>query len=123
MTQAFTQGELNLVNDSIEISPDTSLSLPETLSLPSTPSLTQISQTPIPPNFPTNLDVRYRENSTNIIQLLIDWNKFEAHPPLFGQHHASHRLHNWAPSRLQYPQRYSRPLYTNSYTRQLDTKI
>ena len=45
MTQAFTQGEANLVNDPIDVSSDTSLSLP------STPSLTQISQTPFPPNF------------------------------------------------------------------------
>ena len=64
MTQAFTQGEPNLVNDPIEISFDTSLSLRETRLLPSTPSLTQISQKPFPPNFPTNLGARYRENST-----------------------------------------------------------
>ena len=40
ITQAFTQGKPNLVNDPIDVSSDTSLSLPETLSLPSTPSLT-----------------------------------------------------------------------------------
>ena len=55
MTQAFTQGEPNLVNDPIEISSDTSLSLLEILSLPST--LSTISQTPTTTfslNFPTN---------------------------------------------------------------------
>ena len=51
MTQAFNQGEPILLNDPIEVLSDTSLTLPETLSLPSTPSLTQISQTPFPPNF------------------------------------------------------------------------
>ena len=52
MTQAFAQGEPNLKKDPINVSSDTSLSLPETLSLPSIPSLTPISQTPFPPNFP-----------------------------------------------------------------------
>ena len=51
MTQVFTQGEPNLVNDPIDVSSETSLSLPETFSLPTTPSLTQISQTLFPPNF------------------------------------------------------------------------
>ena len=47
-TQSFTQGEPNLINDPIDISTDTttSSSLPETLSLPSTPSINQISPTP-----------------------------------------------------------------------------
>ena len=36
MTQAFTQGEPNLVNGPVEISSETSLSLPGTLSIPST---------------------------------------------------------------------------------------
>ena len=64
MTQAFTQGEPNLVNDLIDVSSDTTLSLPETLSFPSTPSLTQIEQNSFAPNFSTNLDARYRENTT-----------------------------------------------------------
>ena len=81
MTQAFNQGEPILLNDPIEVPSDTSLTLPETLSLPSTPSLTQISQTPFPPNFPKNLDARYRENSTNNIHLRLDWNTFLALPP------------------------------------------
>ena len=59
MTHVFPQGERNLVNDPIDVSSDTSLSLPETLSLPSTPSLIQISQTTFLPNFPTNLDTSY----------------------------------------------------------------
>ena len=104
MTQAFTKGETNLVNDPIDVSTDTTLSLPETLSLPSTPSLIQISQTPFPPNFPTNLDARKRENSTINIHLRLDWNTFVAPPPLFGQHHESNRLNKWALSRLQYRQ-------------------
>ena len=58
MTHVFPQGEPILVNDPIDVSPNTSLSIPETLSLPSTTSLTQISQTPFPPNFSTNLDAR-----------------------------------------------------------------
>ena len=102
ITHVFLQGESNLVNDPIDISSDTSLSLPETLSLPSTPSLTPISQTPLPSNFPTNLDARYREYSTSNTQLQLDWNTFVALSPLFGHHHESHRLHNWALSRLQY---------------------
>ena len=82
MTQAFSQGEPNLVNDPKDVSSDTTLSLPETFS-PSTPSLTQISQTPFLPKLPTNLDARYKENSTNNRHL---------------------RLHNWALNRLQYRQ-------------------
>ena len=43
-THTYTQGEPNLVNDPIDVSSDTTLSaLPETISLPSTPSLSQIS--------------------------------------------------------------------------------
>ena len=95
-TQPYSQGEPNLVNEPIDISSDTTLSsLPETLSLPSTPSISQISTTFFPLNFPNNLDARYREQSTNI-PLRLDWNAFVAPPPLFGQHHESHRLHSWA---------------------------
>ena len=102
MTQAFTQGEPKIANEAIDISSDTTLSLPETLSLPSTPSLSQISPTPFPLNFPTNLDARYREHSSNNVPLRLGWNTFLAPPPLFGQHHESSRLHNWALNRLQY---------------------
>ena len=104
MTHVFPQCESNLLNGPIDVSSDTSLSLPETLSLPSTLSLTPISQTPFPSNFPTNLDARYRENSMNNIQLRLDWNTFVASPPLFGQHHESHRLNNSALNRLKYRQ-------------------
>ena len=100
----FPQGKPNLVNDPIEVSSATSLSLLETLSLPSTPSLKPISQTLFPSNFPTNLDARYRESWTNNIQLRLDWNKIVAPPPLFRQHHESHRIHNWALNRLEYRQ-------------------
>ena len=105
-THSFTQGEPNLVNDPIDISTDTttSSSLPETLSLPSTPSISQISPPPFNLNFPNNLDARYREQSTTNIPLRLDWNTFTAPPPLFGQHQESNRLHNWALNRLQYRQ-------------------
>ena len=56
MTQALTQGEPILVKDPLDASSDTNLSLPETLSLPSTTSQTQISQTLFPSNFPTIRD-------------------------------------------------------------------
>ena len=102
MTQTFSQGEPNLVNEPIEISSEASLSLPETLSLPSTPSMSQISTTSLPPNFSTNLDDRYKEHLTNNISLRLDWTTFVAPPPLFGQHLDSNRLHNWELNRLQY---------------------
>ena len=64
-TQSYTQSEPNLVNELIEIYYDTTLSsLPETLSLQSTPSSSQISPTLFPLNFATNLDARYREQSS-----------------------------------------------------------
>ena len=92
-THSYTQGEPILVNDPTDISTDTTLSsLPETLSLPSTPSLSQISPTLFPLNFPNNLDARYREQSSTNIPLRLDWNTFVAPPPLFGQHQESNRL-------------------------------
>ena len=85
-THSYLQGEPNLVNDRIDISRDTTLSsLPETLSLPSTPSLSQISPMLFPLNFPNNLDARYREQSSTNIPLRLDWNTFVAPPSLFGQ--------------------------------------
>ena len=54
LLKAAGQGKPNLVTDPIDISSDTSLSLPEILSLPSTPST--VSQTPtttFPLNFST----------------------------------------------------------------------
>ena len=104
MTKVFTQSEPNLVNDPIEVSSDTILSLPKSFSLPSTPSLSQISQTPFPPNFPRNLDSRYKEHSTNNKSLRLDGNTFVISPPFLCQHHESNRLHKLALNRLQYRQ-------------------
>ena len=101
----ITQGEPNLVNDPIDIYTVTTLSsLPETLSLPSTPSLSQISPTLFPLNFPNKLDARYREQSSTDIPLRLDWNTFVEPPQLFGQHQDSNRLQSWALNRLQYRQ-------------------
>ena len=104
-THPYTQGEPNLVNEPIDISSDTTLSsLPETLSLPSIPSISQISPTLFHVNFPNNLDARYQEQSSSTTPLRLDWNTFVASPPLFGQHQESSRLHSWALNRLQYRQ-------------------
>ena len=104
-THSYTQGEPNLVNKPIDISSDTTLSsLPETLSLPSTPSLSQISSKLFPLNLTTNLDTRYQEQSSTNTPLRLDWNNFVAPPPLFGQPQESSRLHSWALNRLQYRQ-------------------
>ena len=103
-TQSYPQGEPNLVNDPIDNSSDTTISsLPETLSLPSTPSISQISPSFFPLNISQDIDPRYSEQSTNI-SLKLDWNTFVAPPPLFRQHNESHRLHSWALNRLQYRQ-------------------
>ena len=104
-TNSYTQGELNIINEPIDISTDTTpSSLPETLSLPSTPSLSHISPTLFPLNFPKNLDARYREQSSSNTPLRLDWNTFVTPPRLFGQHQDSNRLHNWALNSLQYRQ-------------------
>ena len=104
-THSYTQGEPNIVIEPIDIASDTTLSsLPETLSFPSTPSISQVSPTLFPLNFPNNLDARYREQSSSNIPLRLDWNTFVAPPPLFGQHQESNRLHSWALNRLQYRQ-------------------
>ena len=102
-THSFTQDKPNLINDPLDISTDTttSSSLPETLSLPSTPSISQISPTLFPLHFPNYLDARYREQSSTNIPLILDWKTFTAPPLLFGQHPESNRLHNWALHRLQ----------------------
>ena len=104
-TQSYSQGEPNLVNDPIDTSSETTFSsLPETLSLPSTPSLSQIiSPSIFPLNISHDIENRYSEQSTNI-PLRLDWNKFVVPPPLLGQHNESHRLHSWALNRLQYRQ-------------------
>ena len=97
MTQAFSQNELNLVNEPIDISSVISLSLPETLSLPSTPSVTcQTPTTTFPLNFLYNLDDRYRELLKTTKPLRLNWNTFVAPPRLFDQLLDSNRLHKWA---------------------------
>ena len=54
VTNKYPHGEPILVNNPVDVSFDTTLStLPETLSLPSTPSLSQISPSTFPLNFPT----------------------------------------------------------------------
>ena len=58
--QTLSQGKPNLVNDQVEFSSNTCLSLPETLSQPSAPSITgQTPSTIFPTNFPNHLDDRY----------------------------------------------------------------
>ena len=90
------------MNEPIDNSSDTTLSsLPETLSLPSTPSISQISPTFFPLISPPILT---QEKSSTNTPLRLDWNTFVAPPPLFGQHQESSRLHNWALNRLQYRQ-------------------
>ena len=97
VTHKYTNGESILVNNPIDVSFDTTLStLPEILSLPSTPSLSQISPSTFPLNFLLNLDSRYQEQSSHNIPLQLDWNTFVVPPPIFGQHQESSRLHNWA---------------------------
>ena len=104
-THSLTQGKPKIVNEPIDISSDITLSsLPETLSLPSTPSISQVSPTLFPLNFPNNLDARYREQSSSNTPLRLDWTTLVAPPPLFGQHQESNRLHSWALNRLQYRQ-------------------
>ena len=66
------------------------------------PFLSQVSPTPFPLNFPTNLYARYREHSSNNIPLRLDCKTFVAPPPLFVQCKESSRLHNWALNKLQY---------------------
>ena len=79
MIQAFNQVEPNLVSEPIVIPSDTSLPLPENLTLPATRStISQIPTTTFPLNFPTNLDDRYREFLFIKIPLRLDWNSFVA---------------------------------------------
>ena len=55
-------------------------------------------------NFPTKLDARNQKQSSTNTPLRLDWNTFLAPTLLFGQHHESSRLHNWALNTLQYRQ-------------------
>ena len=68
MTNKYPHGEPKLVSNSVDIPFDTTLyTLPETLFLPSAPSLSQISQSTFPFSFPTNLDSGYQEQSSQYI--------------------------------------------------------
>ena len=81
------------VNEPTYIYSDKTISsLPETHSLQTTPSSSQISPSFFNLNFPNNLDARYREQSSSSIPLRLDWNTFVSSPPLFGQHQESSRL-------------------------------
>ena len=103
MTNKYPHDEPNLINNPVDISFHTTLStLPETLSLPSTPSLSELSPLTFPLNFPTDPDSRYHEHPSQNIPPRLDWNTFVAPAPLFGQHQEKNRLHNWALNRLQY---------------------
>ena len=101
MTQAFTQGEPNLVNESHQKHSchyqNSSHSLQALQKV-----RYQISTTSFHPNFSTNLDDRYKEHLSNNTPVRLDWNTFVAPSPLFGQHRDSNKLHNWALNRLQY---------------------
>ena len=55
MTQTFSQGELNLVNEPIEFSPDTILTQPKTPSFPLTSSVTGLAPSS---TFPTIFQVK-----------------------------------------------------------------
>ena len=103
MTNKYPPGKPKLINNPVDVSFQTTLStVPEILSFPSTPSLSQIPPSKFPLNFPINLDSRYQEESSRNIPLRLDCNTFVAPPPVFGQHQESNRLHNWAVNRLQY---------------------
>ena len=101
ITQSHLQGEPNLINDPIDTFSNTTLSsLPETLSLPSTPSISPISPSFFPLNISHDIDTRYSEQPTKI-PLRLDWTTFVAPPPLIVQHNEIHRLHSWALNRSQ----------------------
>ena len=103
MTNKYPHDEPNLINNPVDISFHTTLcTLPETLSLPSTPSLSQLSPLTFPLNFPTDPDSRYQEQPSQNIPPRLDWNTFVAPASLFGEHQEKNRLHNWALNRLQY---------------------
>ena len=68
VTHTYTQGEPNSVNDPIDVLSDTTLSTsPETLRLPSTPSLSQISPTIFPLNFFLHIFIQDITNNHPII--------------------------------------------------------
>ena len=103
MNYTLTQCEPNHVNEPIESSPDIPLSLAETLSLPSPPSETDITQlTTSLTSFPSQLNDTYQELQKTSKPICLYWNSFVVPPPPFEQHIDSSRLHYWALSRLQY---------------------
>ena len=84
------------------MSTETSLSISETLSLPSTPSVTRITPyNSFPTNFPYQLSDRYQELQKTGKPLCLGWNFFVQSPPLIGQHLNSNCIHNWVLNRLQ----------------------
>ena len=100
LTQAFSRVEPNLVNEQIDFSSGTSLSLPETLSLPSTASIT--GQTP---TFHFKFSHKHRRSiSRSSKHKYTSTIRLKASLPLFGHHLDSNRLHNWSLNRLQYRQ-------------------
>ena len=103
MTQAFSQGEHNFVNDQIELSSYTSLKLRESLFLPSTPSVTsQTLSTTFPTNFTGQLEDIYRQLQCTNKPLRLNWNSFVARPQTFGQFLDCSGLRIWALNRLKY---------------------
>ena len=96
MTQTLFQEEPNLVNDPLDISSVTSRSLPETLSPPSTPSVTgQKTSTSYPTSFLSQLDDKYHDLQGTNTPLRLP-------PSLFWPAPRCSRLHSWAFNRLQY---------------------
>ena len=96
MTQTLSQGEPNLVNDPTDISSATSRSLPETLSPPSTPSVTgQTPSTTYPTSFSSQLDDKYHDLQGTNTPLRLPPSPFWPAP-------RCSRLHSWAFNRLQY---------------------
>ena len=92
--KTFSQDEPNVVNEHKDTSSNSSLTLPEILSLPSTTSVTGQKPTlRFPTNFPKKLDYRYLELYGTNTPLRLNRNTFVALPPLFGQHLDSIRLH------------------------------
>ena len=99
MTNKYPHGEPNLVDNPVDV--DLTFHSIHYY-LPYLKTLSQISPSTFPLNFPTNLDSRYQEQPSQNIPLRLDWNSFVAPRPLFGQHQESNRLHNWAVHRFQY---------------------
>ena len=75
MNQTFSFDERNLVTNPKIFFSDTTLSLPETLYLPSTSSITfQTPSITFPAHFTSQLNDRYRELQSTSSSLRLDWN-------------------------------------------------